>query len=354
MKASRGMGKLPGDYMEKVIFGNLGSPSSKVVVGPGLGLDNSVLSLGKGNVMILTSDPVSIIPAIGMEASARLSVRHLASDYSTCGLMPEFAVFEYNLPPRLAPEEFEEYVEATSRECKELGISIVGGHTGNYPGIDYTIVGGGTLLGFGKAGEYVTPAMARQGDRILVTKGSAIGTTAVLANSFSIKLRESLGPRTIERAKSFLSMCSTVEEARIASSMGLKDVVTSMHDATEGGVLGAVSEVAFACGKSATVDLDQVVVSEEARAVCSFFGLDPLTSGSEGSLVITVRPERAVALQRKLLGRGIESASIGEIGGRKKRGLWVTRGGSRPKKPELPGRDPYWAAYSRATAEGWR
>ncbi|MDG6898248.1 MAG: AIR synthase, partial [Nitrososphaerota archaeon] len=78
-------GKLDPAAMEKIVYRSLGKKSSSVVVGPARGFDNAVIGAGGRRRMIVTTDPVSIIPSAGMENSAWLSVHLVASDYATSG-----------------------------------------------------------------------------------------------------------------------------------------------------------------------------------------------------------------------------------------------------------------------------
>ena len=154
------------------------------------------------------------------------------------------------------------------------------------------------------------------------------------------------------RAKARLQDCSTVKDAMAAATAGLRTAVTSMHDATEGGVLGALSELSSACGLPVIVETEKVRVSEEASLVCEAFGLDPLTTLSEGSLIVTCRPRAVAQVLEALAEARVESSEVGRIGGRREGGLWVARRGSEPRRAE-PGPDGYWEAYSRALRQGW-
>lgn len=331
--------------MERVVFSSLGRASSKVVLGPARGLDNAVVSIGKNRRMLMTADPVSIIPGIGMKESAWLSVHLIASDFATSGRSPEFAAFIYNLPRKLRDSDVEEYLTAVGRECRKLGVSVVGGHTGSYPGGGFTVVGGGTMFGFCEEGEYVDPTMARAGDVVLMTKGAAIEASAMLAHSFPRFVERSAGPGACNRARLMLRECSTVKDALAASLLGLgAEGVTSMHDATEGGVLGGLAEMADASGKAFMIEGEKVHVRAETLAVCRAFGIDPLTTVSEGALLLTCNPKRADELQARLRRRGIPAFEIGRA--RKGRGLWVARQGGRLMK-FAPKPDRYWSAYER-------
>jgi hydrogenase expression/formation protein HypE len=347
-------GKVPRGFLERVVFSNLGAKRSSLLVKPGHGLDNAVISLGGRKVLLVTSDPLSVIPAVGIKESAWLSVHLLASDLTTSGVSPQFAMFDLNLPPEMGLPEVGEYLEAIGDECRKLGIAIAGGHTGRYPGSGYTVVGGGTMFGVAERGAYVTPAMARAGDSIVVTKGAAIGATAVLAHSFPETVRRRAGAMVLRKAKSRLRDCSTVRDAKVAASMGLHECVTSMHDATEGGVLGGLFELSSACGLPVVATREAIHIPEEAAAVCGAFGLDPLTTLSEGTLVITCRPDAVTRLMVALEKERIAGYEIGRVGRRGRgSGLWLSAEGSKPE-PHVPAQDGYWGAYSEAATGGLR
>ncbi len=341
-------GKVPREFLESSVFGSLGARRDELVVGPGHGLDNAVVSLGGGRALLLTSDPLTFIPALGAEWSARLTVDLLASDLSTSGVPPQFAMLDFNLPPGLDLRSAGAYLRAVGRECERLGVAIAGGHTGRYAGSGYTVVGGGTMLSVCDEDAYVTPAMACAGDSLVVTKGAAIGATAVLAGCFPEAVESRAGPGVLREARRRLRDCSTVADAAAASGVGLRERVTSMHDATEGGVLGAASELSSACGLPVFVEAERVDVPEECAAVCGAFGLDPLTTLSEGTLLVTCKPGSVEDLRGALAGAGISSCEVGRVGAREEgEGLWLSKRGSRPRR-HAPAPDRYWEAYSRA------
>jgi len=347
-------GKVPREFLESAVFANLGARRSSLIVKPGHGLDNAVVSLGGKKVLLVTSDPLSVIPAIGLKESAWLSVHLIASDLASSGVSPQFAMLDLNLPPEMELPAVGTYLKAIGDECRRLGVAIAGGHTGRYPGSGYTVVGGGMMFSVADKGSYVTPAMAKPDDAVVITKGAAIGATAVLSHCFPETVREKAGPSLLRKATSHLSDCSTVRDAQTAASVGLRENVTSMHDATEGGVLGGLFELSSACGLPVIVDRKKIRVSEEAERVCGAFGLDPLTTLSEGTLIITCRPWAVEDLLAALGAKKVPSYEVGRIGRRgQKSGLWVSSGGSKAG-PVSPSPDGYWRAYSDAIAQGLR
>src|SRR5439155_8777031 len=172
------------ETFERLVAGRLGAERPEVIVGPRIGYDDGIIRIGAGRVMAVTTDPLSLVPALGPEASARLACRLLASDAWTSGIPPAFATCSFHFPPDLPEPTLDAYLAAMHDEWKRLGVAVAAGHTGRYEGCDLTIVGAGTLIGVGDEGRYLSPAFVLPGDRILVTKGCAIEATAIAAHLF--------------------------------------------------------------------------------------------------------------------------------------------------------------------------
>jgi hydrogenase maturation factor len=316
-------------------------------------LDNAVVKLGAGKVLVATTDPLSFIPALRPRDSAWLSVNLLASDLTTSGLAPQYGIFDFNLPPDMRDREFAEYWKAFHDECRRLGVAIIGGHTGRYQGCGYSVIGGGVMYSIGNDGQYLTPMMGRNGDDIVLTKGVAVETTAVLARCFPRTIRKVLGTRLFERASGYLRKVSTVEDALTAASIGIhQDGVTAMHDATEGGVIAAVMELASASQLGVELDLASIAIPEETEAICRFFEINPLTSLSEGSLIIASRPNKTAKLLGKLKSVRIGSQVIGRLTSKTRVVFARTKRGR--VRLRYPSFDPYWRAYWKGTTRKWK
>lgn len=347
------LGKVDRNYLDRVIYPWLGAVRRGVIVGPRFGVDNAIVRVGAGKVLVATTDPLSLIPKLGPRESAWLSVHLLASDLTTSGLPPQFGIFDFNLPPETSNHEFAEYWRSFHSECKKLGVSIIGGHTGKYAGCGYSVIGGGVMCSFGEARRYLTSAMARSGDDIILTKGIAIETTAVLTRAFPRTIRKMLGTRLFDKAWRYLHKVSTVKDALTAASVGLHgDGVTAMHDATEGGVKAAVLELATASALGAEVDVSGISISEESLEICKFFRIDPLTSLSEGTLIIASRPHKTSKVLSELRSHGIPSQVIGRLTSKSHAVFAKTKAGR--VRMKYPTHDPYWRAYSKGIGKRWK
>jgi hydrogenase maturation factor len=343
-------GKATAELFEQVILRRLGAADDAVLVGPRHGVDVGVVQVADGVAMALSADPVFVVPAYGWERAAWFAVHILASDTATSGLPLRWMSVDLNLPPSISDEDLTALWEAFHRTCADLGIAIVTGHTARYDGCEWPMVGGATCIAVGGDDAFVTPTMARPGDLVVVTKGAAIEATALFAATFPDRLRPAVGEETAAAADALFESMTVVPEAVIARSFGLRDAgVTSMHDATEGGVLGGLLEVATASEVGIRVDRDLIPLRPEVRAVCEHVGIDPYVSISEGTLIATVVPGRANGYVQALTEAGIEAAIVGEILEGDEGRTIVVEGHEQPLRH--PGLDPFWGAFGRWAAE---
>src|SRR5204862_3314339 len=128
--AAPALGKLPPEALQRVLLPHLGATRAEVLAGPRVGHDAAIIRIGAGRVMAVTTDPLSLIPALGPARSARLACHLIASDLWTSGIPPAFATLDFNLPPQLSAAEFERYWTAMSATWRELEVAVVAGHTG--------------------------------------------------------------------------------------------------------------------------------------------------------------------------------------------------------------------------------
>jgi hydrogenase maturation factor len=343
-------GKATPELFERVILRRLGAADPDVLVGPRHGVDVGVVRVADGVAMALTADPVFVVPAYGWERAAWFAVHILASDASTSGLPLRWMAVDLNLPPEVTDDDLTELWDAFHRACEGIGVAVVTGHTARYDGCAWPMVGGAVCMASGPEDRYVTPEMARVGDRVVVTKGAAIEATALFAATFPERLARGVGFDTVARADALFEQMTVVPEATVARRFGLRDEgVTSMHDATEGGVLGGLTEVAAASGVGMRVDLAAIPVRPEVAAVCAHAGMDPYAAISEGTLIATVVPARAEGFLSALAQAGIEAADVGEVTDAAAGRVLVTGEGEVPL--EHPGLDPFWGAFGRWASE---
>ncbi len=340
------IGKISPAIFNELIFPRLGAKSEKVLVGPQHGVDVGIVEIGDKAVSF-TTDPVFIVPEYGWERAAWFAIHILASDAVTCGLKPKFLSIDLNLPMEMTKEQLEIIWRTMHQECERLGISVITGHTGRYENCHYPMVGGATVVGVGEKDEYVTPRLAKAGDRIIVTKGPAIEATGIFATMFPQLIESQFGHDFSQKAQQIFHQMSVVTDAMIAVGVGVRENgVTAMHDATECGIWGALYELAQAAGLGVKVEKERIVVEDCVEEICSFFGIDPYASISEGTLIIACREHKTDQVVKALSQKGIKSSVVGELTEPDKGMVLVSQG--REGKLEHPIVDPFWRAFYNA------
>jgi len=161
-----------------------------VILPPLTGVDAAVIDIGGDKVLIVAEDPIFSIPKLPLEMFGWYTVHIGASDVAVMGVKPRYMTYTLLMPPQTEENDFRTIIDSIHRAAVELDIAIFGGHTGYYPGFVTPTIGGITVFATADKNFYVTPANAKPGDDIILTKGPAIETTGILAVLYENELLE--------------------------------------------------------------------------------------------------------------------------------------------------------------------
>jgi len=322
------VGKLPAELLAELL-GRLAPRDPRVIIGPGLGLDCSVVRVGQ-QLLVFKSDPITF----ATKDIGYYLVQVNANDLATTGAQPRWLLVTILLPEHgTTAESIQHIAREIDAACREIGVAVIGGHTEITHGLHRPILAG-TLVGEVERRRLVTPRGARPGDSVLLTKGVPIEATAILAREFPERLTGALSAEELRQAQSFPREpgISVLRDAQIALAAGK---VTAMHDPTEGGLVTALWELAEASGRKLWFDPSAVPVPTLAARVCRVFSLDPLRAIASGALLLTASKTAAVKIRRALESDGIVCAEIGGVDCGP-HGVWaVSRKRHRRVKPPL-------------------
>jgi len=339
------IGKISPGIFQELIFPCLGAKRDTILVGPQHGVDVGIVEIGD-QAVAMTTDPVFIVPEYGWEKAAWFAIHILVSDVVTSGLPPAYLSIDLNLPMAMTKEQLECVWKVIHAECERMGIAIVCGHTARYENCHYPMVGGATVIAVGSREAYVTPAFAKPGDKIIITKGPAIEAVGIFSAMFPKMIEEKFGAILSRKLGQIFFKMSVVEDALTAVKAGVRDEgVSAMHDATECGIYGGIHELARAAGLGACLDKDAIVVEEGVREVCHYFDIDPYSSISEGTLIVLCREHKAEQALRLLSQKKINASIAGEMKNSSDDILLVEDG--KKKRLEHPVVDPFWRAFYR-------
>ena len=271
------------------------------MVHSGIGEDCSIIGFGE-NCCVLSCDPIT-----GSSSNIGWLAVHIScNDIAASGVEPIGILVTILAPGSTNEKDIYDLMKEINRAASEINVEILGGHTEITESVNKIIVTT-TAIGKGAADKYITSAGAKPGDSIIVTKFAGLEGTSIIANDYEEYLKDKLDKNIIENAKKFIDIISVVKEGLI----GGKLQVSSMHDATEGGLLGAIWEVAEASGTGFEIYKDLIPITLETKEICRVMDIDPLRLISSGMMIITTRDRYKLLETLKL--EGISAAYIGNI-----------------------------------------
>ena len=321
------IGKVPEAVLKRAVFRQIHTRREEVLVGAGVGEDCAALQLGPDEVFVLSTDPIT-----GTDKNTgELAVQITANDLASAGAEPVALLLTVLLPVTADEPMIRRLMKEVDEACEKLHIQVVGGHTEVTAVVNQPVI---SVTGIGKAkkGHLVTTGGAGVGDDVVATKWIGIEGTSIIAREKEQELLERFAAPFVEEAKNFDRFLSVVPDAAAAVKSG----VTAMHDVTEGGIYGALWELAEASGVGLEIDLKKIPVRQETIELCEYYRLNPYQLISSGCMLMTAPDGRR--LVRDLEKAGIHATLIGRcVDGKAKRILngEDTAYLERPKTDEL-------------------
>lgn len=297
------VGKLKNEMLDKWVIKELRGIREDVLIRPGIGEDCAAIAFGD-TACVLTTDPIT---GSGSHLG-KLAVHVCLNDIASSGAEAAALLMTLLCPEGTTKEEIHQIMVEANAEANQLGIEIIGGHTEITSAVNRTIVSA-TAIGKTPVHQLITTAGAKTGDLIYMTKQIATEGTAIIATDCEEELSAVLTSEELDAAKALIHQISVVPEGRIGGKIG----VSAMHDATEGGVLGAIHELSVASGKGCVLYKDRFPVHGVTRKIADYYKIDPMKLIASGSMIIAVSPGCAADLESALSEAGIGYSNVGEI-----------------------------------------
>jgi hydrogenase maturation factor len=293
-------GKLSEAMLNRSVLKQLHSKNDRVTAPPGFGTDACAVRVEPGEVQVLSVNPVTLS---GVHAG-RLAVCHALNGIVASGARPIGVLGSILLPTSSSETELRAILKEMDGACAEAGAQILGGHTEVTRAVREPLL---TVTAVGAAPEdrFLWTRNVRPGMDIVVTKWIGLEGTVILATEQEERLRARYAQPFLDKAKAYISQLSAVPEAAVAAKSG----VSAMHDASQGGIFGALWEMAEASGVGLEIDLKKIPVRQETIEICEFFDINPYKLMSQGAMLMAA--EDGSALVRALEAEGIPATVIG-------------------------------------------
>ena len=297
-------GKLPADFLKTCIT-HAGTEDPRVLIGPRFGEDCAVLDMGE-QYLVVTTDPVTFTT----EDLGWYAVHINANDVATMGAKPAWFQACLLFPPDTSEHSVRQVFAQIDSTCRDLGISVTGGHTEVTAAVSQPIVVG-NMTGVVAKDRLVTTQGVRAGDLVVMTKTAGLEGTGIVFAEKHKELTDILAPELQDEARHLRATwgISIVKEALLAAQYG----ATAMHDPTEGGVAMGLYELTVVSGLGMQFDLDAIPTLPSTRAICEHFNINPLGLISSGTLLLTIPADKWPNLEQIFQSANIPAQVIGSI-----------------------------------------
>lgn len=281
-------GKLKESILKRSILKQLHKRKDDVIVAPAVGGDYGAISVTEDVAVVLSSDPVTLTKdVIGSTA-----IIAACNDVACSGATPSGVSVTMLLPTSYNEEELRDLMKDLDRACEICGVDIVSGHTEVSRAVKEPVVMV-TAMGTVSKKEMLHSSRVRPGMDIVATKWVALEGTAILAREKEEELRTRYAQPFIDNAKVFGQMMSILPEAAVAVKSG----ASAMHDVSEGGIFGALWELAESAGVGLEIDLKKIPIRQETIEICEFFDVNPYKLLSGGCLLIATEDGNGLVME---------------------------------------------------------
>lgn len=306
-------GKLPENIYKRSVLKELRYQRKEIVSGAGIGNDCAILASGEEDLATGMVFVTEEIDKIGMLAVHRAVNKIAASGAEPLAVMGTLLLTEETLE-----EELKNIIRQMEETCEELQIQLAGMEVSVIPETIMsrtdrcmlTMTGIGKmrkrrLLTDGRTEERTYQNFAVPGQDVVLTKWVGLEGTYLMAWEKEKELRKRFSAEYIEEAKGFCRYLSIVPEAATA----MKSNVGAMRHVSEGGVFGALWEMAEHSGVGLEIEWKKIPIKQETVEICNYCDINPYALLSSGCLLMTA--DNGYDLVGNLHKKGVSAAVIG-------------------------------------------
>ena len=296
------VGKVPEAVLKRSVLKQIRTDRPEVLMGASVGEDCAAVALQEDEMFVLSTDPITgTAKDIG-----HLAIQITLNDLASAGAEPIGVMLTFLLPEKLSEAKLRAMMEQAEEAAHAANVQIMGGHTEVTRVVNQPVI---SVVGVGKAkkGRLISTAAARPGMDVIVTKWIVLEGTSIIAKEKETELLTRYPKALVDEAKGFDRYLSVLPEAATAVKSG----VSAMHDVTEGGIFGALWEMAESAGVGLEIDLKKIPIRQETVEVCEFFDVNPYELISSGSMLMAASDGNG--LVRALEAEGIPAVCIGKV-----------------------------------------
>lgn len=295
------LGKIPETVLKRSVLKKIRHRRKDVIERAGVGKDTAIIQLEESEI-VLSTNPIS-----GTARQISLyGVPSVVNNLVVDGAEPMGLMVSMLLPKDGKEEDIKTIMEGLEKSCELCQMEIITGHTALSDSVNQIVV---TLTGIGKRKKVVLEEKqsVKEGYHLVMTKWCALWGTARLIQDYEKELNQRFTADFLEKGTNLSNYTFITKEAIVAKDMG----AVAMHDINEGGVFGALWEMASRGNFGFSVDLKKIPIKQETIEICEYFDLNPYRLRGGGSLLVAI--ENGNKYIDELKGLGIEATLIGKV-----------------------------------------
>lgn len=259
-------GKISESVLKRSVLKQLHTKSDRILFKPAVGEDCAVISMQAGDqTRLVTATQTFTLDVSDKHVRANCAVYDALNNIYAMGAGPIGIELALLVPTTENEAVLRETVRAIDAVCEEAGIVVLGGHTQVSRAVKNIVV---TVTAIGEAYEQaLTPSSAAApGMDVIVTGYVGLEGTAILANEKRAELETRFSKAFIDKSAAYIDHISTAMEAASAIGAG----VAAIHDASQGGIFGALWDMAEASGIGLDIDLKKLPIKQDTIEISEF------------------------------------------------------------------------------------
>ncbi len=333
-------GKVPENILKRSVLRQAGMNKGNVACGAGIGRDCAIFPFAGESTLVYCMQEAAVGPgACGAPGESFMTlgglIQKCANNLAAGGSLPLAVMITLLLPENTEEAVLRGMMEEAAGKCRELSMEIAGGQSRVTAAAAAPMA---VVAGYGRTFENSRyTGKIEPGQDVVLSKWIGLQGTAVLAERHRERLLQRYPAYLVEEAADFGRYLSVLPEAAAAVNYG----VCAMHDASEGGIFGALWELAEGAGAGLQIDMRKLPLRQETVEVCECCNVNPYELMSGGCLVMTA--EDGFGLVQALAAEGIPAAAVGKVTAGKER---ILRNGEEIRYMNRPGRDGIYADAS--------
>jgi hydrogenase maturation factor len=172
------------------------------------------------------------------------------------------------VPENLGKPFIKKTMKDIDESCKKYGISIIGGHTEitqkhKKPFLTATIIG--------ESNKLFSIKNVKKDDLLLLIGNPALEGTYILYNAHKEKLTNLLTKEEKKEINTYINQLSVYNYSKI-----VRKYSKYMHDPTEGGIWGGLSEIDDLLPNLGVTFKDNISLPSPVKKITDYFGINPL------------------------------------------------------------------------------